>query len=349
GCKETVENQAPNAVANGPATADAGDWVQLDGSGSSDPDGDALNMRWSFVQLPLGSGAVLNDPTVENPSFLADVAGDYEVRLVVDDGFLRSDPASVSLTADPVNGRPTADAGLDRGVVTGNDVLLDGADSSDPDDDTLTYSWSFVARPTGSNAAFDDATAAAPTFTADLDGDYRIHLVVSDAELDSPPDEVVVNAAADNLAPVADAGVDQSVAVGLTVDLDGSGSYDPNGSALTYTWTFTERPLGSTSTFTQDGTATATFLADVEGTFVVALVVDDGSVSSAPDALQIQAFIENTPPVADAGIDITNAERGEAVHLDGSQSSDTDIDDLLSFTWTSPGPSSSVPPEARRP
>jgi hypothetical protein len=334
GCKETVENQAPNASASGPETADAGDWVQLDGSDSSDPDGDALNMRWSFVQLPMGSAAVLNDPTVENPSFLADMPGEYEVRLVVDDGFLRSDPASVTITADPVNGRPTADAGLDRGVVTGNDVLLDGTGSSDPEDDTLTYAWSFVARPSGSNAAFDDDTSATPTFTADLDGDYRIHLIVSDGELESPPDEVVINAAADNLAPVADAGVDQSVAVGTSVDLDGSGSYDPNGSALTYTWTFTERPLGSTSSITQDGTAAATFLADVEGTFVVALVVDDGTVSSAPDSLQVQAFIENNPPVANAGDDILNAKRGVAVYLDGSQSSDADIDDLLSFTWT---------------
>lgn len=334
GCKETVENEAPNAQASGPATVDAGDWVQLDGSDSSDPDGDALNMRWSFVRLPLGSEAVLNDPTVENPSFLADMAGDYEVRLVVDDGFLRSDPASVVITADAVNGRPTADAGLDRGVVTGNDVLLDGSNSSDPDDDTLTWDWRFVARPSGSNAAFDDATSATPTFTADLDGDYRIHLVVSDGDLDSTPDEVVINAAADNLAPIADAGVDQSVAVGNTVGLDGSGSYDPNGSALTYTWTFTERPLGSTSTITQDGTADASFLADVEGTFTVALVVDDGTVSSAPDSVQIQSFVENTPPVAIASVITTNPQRGETVQLDGSQSDPGDPGDLLSFTWT---------------
>lgn len=341
-CKQTEENQAPIATASGPETVDAGTWVQLDGSESSDPEGADLHRRWSFVALPLASEAVLNDPTVENPSFLADVPGEYVVRLVVDDGFLRSAPASVTVTAEPVNHGPSADAGLDRGVVTGNEVLLDGSESFDPDGDDLTYDWSFVEKPSGSIAAFDDSASATPTFTADLDGDYRVHLVVSDGEASSAPDEVVVNASADNLAPVAEAGVDQSVAVGTTVQLDGSSSYDPNGADLTYAWTFTGRPDGSTATLTQDGTAAASFVADVEGSYVVALVVDDGLVTSAPDTLHVQAFIENTPPVADAGDDAAGAV-GDPIQLDGSGSSDAD-GDLLAFDWqfTSLPPGSEV-------
>ncbi len=330
-CRGVEENQPPVADASGPETVAVGTWVQLDGSGSSDPEGTPLNRRWTFVRLPVGSAATLNDTAVENPSFLADEPGEYVVRLVVDDGYLRSQPDAVTVTATPINRAPVAHAGMDRNVVTGADVLLDGTASTDADGDDLTYAWDFVSKPSGSTAAFDDATSATPTFRADLDGAYQVRLIVSDGAAQSAPAIVQVNASADNLAPIADAGVDQYVPVGSETTLDGGASYDPNGSELTWSWTFTDRPTGSIATITQDGGAVATFTPDVAGTYAIALVVDDGEVTSAPDRVEVVAYTENGRPVADAGAN-DSAATGFPYQLDGRDSSDPD-GDLLAFSW----------------
>ncbi|WP_168210412.1 PKD domain-containing protein [Persicimonas caeni] len=59
--------------------------VQLDGSNSSDPHGQALSYSWNFASRPTGSSASFSDPTAESPTFLADVAGTYEACLTVTD------------------------------------------------------------------------------------------------------------------------------------------------------------------------------------------------------------------------------------------------------------------------
>ena len=78
------------AAANVPPVADAGsdqtvlvtDAVMLDGSGSSDADGDELTFSWSFTSLPAGSVAELSDTSAVKPWFVVDLPGDYEVELI---------------------------------------------------------------------------------------------------------------------------------------------------------------------------------------------------------------------------------------------------------------------------
>jgi len=72
--------------------------VQLDGSGSSDIEGEALTYEWSIVSQPTGSTAVLNDETIVNPTFEADIAGEYNVQLIVNDGTKDSYPCLVTIT-----------------------------------------------------------------------------------------------------------------------------------------------------------------------------------------------------------------------------------------------------------
>ncbi|MEO7327491.1 MAG: DNRLRE domain-containing protein [Minicystis sp.] len=67
--------------------------VQLDGTGSSDPENDAITYLWTLAK-PVGSAAALSSDSVASPIFTTDVAGDYTVTLTVTDSHgAVSDPA----------------------------------------------------------------------------------------------------------------------------------------------------------------------------------------------------------------------------------------------------------------
>jgi len=75
-----LDNQPPVANAGADQSVLVNDSVTLDGSGSSDADGDSLSFSWSFVSKPNGSSATLSDTTATTPSFLVDAAGDYVLQ-----------------------------------------------------------------------------------------------------------------------------------------------------------------------------------------------------------------------------------------------------------------------------
>lgn len=320
-------NTPPVASAGGDQTVTAGETVTLDGSASSDADGDALSFGWSFLSVPPGSTAVLSNPAAVMPTFVADVAGQYAAQLVVNDGEVDSAPDDVVVITEPGNTPPVADAGDDQTVLLGDTVQLDGSGSSDVDGDPLAFHWSLVAAPAGSAAVLSDTAAVNPTFVADLPGDYVVQLVVDDGQENSPPDTVTVTTA--NTPPVADAGLDQTVALAALVQLDGSGSSDADGDPLAFAWSLSAVPPGSTAALGNANTASPTFVADVAGTYVAQLIVNDGTADSAPDSVVVTT--SNTRPVADAGPDQA-VTAGDTVQLDGGGSSDAD-GDTLSFEW----------------
>lgn len=92
-------NNKPVANAGAAQTVPIAAAVTLDGSASSDADGDPLQYGWSFVSVPSGSLAVLTGADTANPTFTADLAGEYVVQLVVGDGKEPSQPSSVVITA----------------------------------------------------------------------------------------------------------------------------------------------------------------------------------------------------------------------------------------------------------
>src|SRR5581483_2627255 len=162
----TTEASLPVADAGPNQTAGTNTPVLLDGSHSSDTDGDPLTYSWSIISKPIGSTATLNNPTTVTPGFIPDLAGAYIIELVVSDGTLNSNPATV--TVSTFNTPPVANPGLGQVVTVGAIVQLDGSASTDVNGNPLTFKWSLISKPTNSTASLSDPTAVQPVFTADL-------------------------------------------------------------------------------------------------------------------------------------------------------------------------------------
>ncbi|MBW2690877.1 MAG: hypothetical protein JRC99_13230, partial [Deltaproteobacteria bacterium] len=323
-------NTQPVANAGVDQTGDIGVGVTLDGTASSDTDGDALSYRWAFVSTPAESQAFLATSNTTMPTFIPDISGFYEVQLIVNDGQLDSDADRVRVNVLTVNTIPIADAGLDQGVFTSNTVTLDGSASSDVDGDPLSWFWSLITLPSGSLARLDDELAVNPEFDADLAGQYVAQLTVSDGEDESDADTVVINAATPNTIPLANAGADQSQFVGNLITLDGSASSDADGDPLTFNWSLVSIPATSTSNLDNEAIEKPVFVVDVPGTYIAQLIVNDGLANSAPDETVVSTL--NSRPVTNAGVDQTIT-LGDIFQLDGSASTDAD-GDTLTYLWS---------------
>ena len=261
------------------------------------------------------------------------------------DGDGHNDGEEVAAGSDPKddssipNQSPVANAGPDQNAVTGLPVTLDGSASGDPEGALISYLWSFIRIPQYSSitdGSLSDAIGAKPTFVPDVDGIYGLRLVVNDGISNSLPDEVQITASTANAAPNANAGPDQDVSTGQAVQLDGSGSQDPDSrpGPLTYTWAFVAVPIESQLTNTDilhGDTAGAVFTPDREGTYIVRLTVSDGELASA-DEVSIIASRQNIPPTADAGADVI-IHLGEGAILNGSGIDSDGFPGPLQYNW----------------
>ncbi len=176
----------PNAVIKSVPPVTVGVAAALNGTESNDPDAwpGPLSYHWNLVTVPQGSLTVIINPDEPTASFVPDVAGDYSVRLTVDDGMFSSE-ASTTITAVRANVPPVAEAGQNVNILLGQKAQLDGSASSDPDTwpSALTYQWSFVSVPAGStlvNAGIDRADTSTPSFVPDKEGVYVLQLAVND-------------------------------------------------------------------------------------------------------------------------------------------------------------------------
>ena len=332
GGTDATVNVAPTANPGPSQNVVVGAVVSMDGSASKDSDGGSLTFKWTLIGKPIGSAASLTNPTYPNPKFTADLAGNYVVSLVVNDGKANSTVATVSVTATVANAAPVANAGVNQNVVIASTVTLDGTASTDANNDSLSYKWVLQSKPATSSATLTAATSAKPTFKADVAGTYVATLVVNDGKANSELAAVSILASATNLAPVAKPGVNQSVVTGTKVSVDASASSDPNGDSITYRWSLLFKPAGSTATLSSATTASATFTADLAGTYLVGLTVNDGKVDSPVVVLTVTAAKLNAVPVANAGTN-QNVTAATLTTLDGTASTDADLDGL-SYTWS---------------
>ena len=119
-------------------------------------------------------------------------------------------------------------------------------------------------------------------------------LTVNDGKLDSTVVATTITATILNTAPVANAGTSQAVVDGALVTLTGAASTDANGDALTYKWTLTSKPSGSAAVLSSATALSPTFTADVVGTYVASLIVNDGKADSAVATVPITATTNAT-------------------------------------------------------
>jgi K319L-like, PKD domain len=209
---------APPVADAGPdqAITGIGETVHLDGSQSYDPNGYDINYQWTWISWP-GSGAnphadppTLNNADPVKPTFVAGANGIYSLQLVVSNSYSSSAPDTVVVSFNNVS--PVANAGGNQIKVLGDTVLLDGYGSSDANHDSLTYQWSLVTKPAGSNASLNATTAQAsfivdlPTSDQDL---YVVSLTVSDGIASNTQNVAITvltkqDAATENLASTVD-------------------------------------------------------------------------------------------------------------------------------------------------
>jgi len=328
-----------SSPANQPPLADAGpdqsvtdsdrngsEQVTLDGSGSSDPDGNIVSFVWREGGSQIATGV---KPIVTLST------GTHLITLTVTDngGLTATDTVTITVSS-LANQPPLANAGPDQ-TVTDSDrngseqVTLDGSLSSDPDGNIVSFVWR--------EGATQIATDVKPTVTLSV-GTHNIALTVTDDGGLTDTDTVTITVSSPaNQPPVANAGPDQAVTDSdrngsEEVTLDGSGSSDPDGSIVSFVW---REGAAQIATGTKPTVTLST------GTHLITLTVTDNGSLTATDTVTITVSSPaNQPPLANAGPDqsVTDSDRNgsEQVTLDGSASSDPD-GNIVSFVWREGG------------
>ena len=312
-----VVNRHPVANAGPDRTAQSGENMTLNGTASTDADGDTLSYSWSVVAGPRIS---LTNPDGAQVGFVAPTGPVLlGILLTVHDGWDSSQDLVVIDVLRPPNRPPVSDAGMNLTAGYGKTIQLDGS-ASDPDGDTISYVWNQTA---GIAVSLSDHTIPKPAFTTpNATTSITFELTVSDGTY-SDADTVSIHVA--NHPPVVDAGADRTAGFGHIITLDGSAS-DPDGDTISYVWNQTSGPAVILS---DNAALSPSFAAPASmATMTCEITASDGWLSHT-DAVAIT--VENNPPTSDAGEDQT-VRLGDTVTLDGSASTDPD-NDIISYSW----------------
>lgn len=313
----------------------SGDFVTLSGEGV-DPDDDSLTIFWKQTggeKVNLLPSANVAEPTFQAPEVENGKVKILTFELTVEDPYGGVDTDIIKITVMPRNQPPTANAGSDQTIEKGDEATLQGS-GSDPDGDPLTYRWSQVDGPI---VDLDDPNSQSPSLdTSQMTrstGTLRYQLTVADGFGGIATDMMVIKVVAGSPSLIsADAGNDQTVDEGTTVQLDGVCT-DKLNREMSYTWTQTLGPFADlSSTADPDPTFVAPEIpngAQVPLAFRFTCNAAEGG-GTATDLVIIRVKPVNDGPTADAGPD-KETSSFRILYLAGS-GSDPD-GDRLQYSW----------------
>lgn len=152
-------NLPPLAVAGTDRNVDAGQTVMLDGSASSDPDGQVVTYQWASVD---GAGPLQNANTAVASLVMPQTPGPYRFRLTVTDDRGASTQDEVTLNVLQPTAR-AVNAGADRIVTSGSAVQLSGTATGSG---LSSVQWLLESGGTGPGFSLQNATSLTPSFVA---------------------------------------------------------------------------------------------------------------------------------------------------------------------------------------
>ncbi|HEY3321763.1 MAG TPA: PKD domain-containing protein [Planctomycetota bacterium] len=309
----------------------------------SDPEGDQITTKWTVIDPPdLAIPDKFSrhyDPATKMSVlvFVPKNLGTYLFQLTATDAGGKSSTAKTQVgVKEAINRPPTAIIDGPKTAMTGTKIKLSGARSVDPEKKPLTYLWSQEIQGTEPKIPGDPPHEKDKVweFTPAQPGRYVVSLIVSDGVNKSDPEKFELSVTAANNPPIANIAAPPGgkVTVGASVTLDGSASSDPENEKLTYKW----RKLdGKAEVELVDADKEkCTVKANSLGTLRMELVVNDGTSSSEPAAVDLLVVRANQQPVAKITGPET-AKQGTLVELSAIESSDPDGDEIT-YVWSQP-------------
>ena len=362
--------------------------VTLDGTGSR-PNGSFFareDLEYAWTQTSGSPTVILDDATAASPTFTAPtVATDTDLvfQLMVTGDTRLNDSATDTVTITVGNQPPEAVINIvqtPRRVATtgrlgstflaGDPVTLSGAGSTDPGGGSLNYLWTVEATYINSsfpapvnffsttNAAETELTlpVTPPGVVSDAGSGIYIYAITLRVTDSSGESDVATTSISVPTSLVANAGVDQEVAGGITATLNGGGSVNHEaglaGSSVGYAWAQT---AGTDVTLSDSTTASPTFTTptattDTDLVFELTFTSELGDSDTDTVTITILGTDRNQPPTAVIALQgmtprlisdipfvgtLNNFLEGDSVTLNGAGSSDTeDASGALTFAWT---------------
>jgi hypothetical protein len=327
----------------------------LDASESTLPTGATgeLTYLWTLSNKPKDSAGYLTNAKQSKASLNVDLEGDYTLQLVAMHGDVMSEPVEVIVTVASGNAQPLAKVD-DITIILGQEVVLDGSDSVDPEGEPLQYRWQWAYTPVKTKGVpvpeLTGTTTSTVRFMPQAAAVYQLKFFVFDGTRKSEEKEITVTVkkdpdASENAAPIGKlvaTGYYPSYSigeqeVGLRAEFNFVG-YDPEGEDITIIDAqLIVKPETSTVELVKIGSwkplGKKINKLDVVGNYRVRMTVSDGVNQLVVDA-NMQAMIgqvNGQPSTSGVKAQATSVIVGNALVFDASSKDPNN--DPMTFYW----------------